>query len=255
MTCHQAIVPTEPVTVLSADQAGYDVALLDVPMTAVGDDYLTRVLPTLPGGTELPLILLSPLQWRPDPQHAARFAAVLTKPARSGLLLKELLAVLAPTEAVLDAIEAGDGQRATDTSSVTARSLRVLVAEDNAVNQMVARLMLTKLGHRVDVVKNGLEAVQALRVAPYDVAIMDLQMPVLDGLGATRQIREQIPPASQPFIVALTASVLGEDRQACMDAGMDAFLTKPIRGEDLEHVLARAYPAGAPGTAVRPGTH
>jgi CheY-like chemotaxis protein len=188
------------------------------------------------------------VRWRPTLEDTTRFAAILTKPARTGLLCKKLLTVLAPPEAILDSIETRDGRRANDLRP--ALSLRILVAEDNEVNQMVARLMLTKLGHRVDTVTNGLEAVQATCATSYDVVLMDLQMPVLDGPGAARQIREQLPESAQPFIVALTASVLSEDRQACLDAGMDAFLTKPIRVTDLEEVLARIRPAMA-ATAKR----
>jgi CheY-like chemotaxis protein len=241
MTCHA--ISTEALTALAPDArqpADFDVALLDMPMTVMSDVHLARALQALPNGIDLPLILLSSQHWRPSREHSARFAAVLTKPARSGLLGKKLLTVLAPAETILDSIETRDGRRTSDVPLVSAVSLRVLVAEDDDVNQMVAQLILAKLGHRVDTVNNGLEAVHALHAVPYDVVLMDMQMPVLDGPDATKQIRQQLPASAQPFIVALTASVLSEDRQACLDAGMDAFLTKPIRPEELESVLARA---------------
>jgi len=222
-------------------KAGFDVVLLDLPGPTLDDDHLTQVLRALPVSADLPVILLSSLQRRPRPEHAARFAAVLTKPVRSALLRSKLLATLAPTEMLLSSIETRGGQRATD-SPAGGRPLRILVAEDNEVNQLVVRLILTKLGHDVDTVSDGLEAVLALRSTPYDAVLMDMQMPGLDGPAATRQIRQQLSASAQPFIVAVTASVLSEDRQACLDAGMDAFLTKPIRPEDLESVLASAYP-------------
>jgi CheY-like chemotaxis protein len=115
--------------------------------------------------------------------------------------------------------------------------LRVLLAEDNLVNQKVAQFMLGKLGHRVDTVANGLEAVQALRSADYDVVLMDAQMPVLDGLAATRLIRSEFPADQQPHIIAMTASVLIEDRTACRAAGMNDYLSKPVQMSDLTSAL------------------
>jgi len=108
--------------------------------------------------------------------------------------------------------------------------------------------MLGKLGHRVDVVADGAEAVAAVHRARYDVVLMDVQMPVLDGLEATRRIRAELPVGRQPYIVALTASVLIEDRAACRAAGMDDYLTKPIRLDDLARALhTNAEPSRAGG--------
>jgi len=117
------------------------------------------------------------------------------------------------------------------------RSLRVLLAEDNVVNQKVARLMLGRLGHRVDIAANGQEAVDAVRRGGYDIVLMDVQMPELDGLQATRLIRTELPPDRQPPIVAMTANVQLEDRAACTAAGMDAYLAKPVRLADLAALL------------------
>jgi CheY-like chemotaxis protein len=122
--------------------------------------------------------------------------------------------------------------------SAHGRSLRILLAEDNQVNQQVAQLMLTKLGHRVDAVGNGSEAVQAARLAEYDVVLMDVHMPEVDGLTATRRIRAELPAARQPYIIAMTASVLLEDRAACVDAGMEGYLAKPVRVTELAAALA-----------------
>jgi CheY-like chemotaxis protein len=223
--------------------ADFDVVVLDMPLSAMDENHLAQVLRVLPALADLPVILLSALQWRPRPEHTAQFAAVLTKPVRSALLAEKLMAALAPAETVLASIDPRAGQHPIGGSEVPARSLRVLVAEDNEVNKLVARLILIKLGHSVDTVSDGLEAVRALRAARYDVVLMDMQMPGLDGPDATRQIRQQLSASAQPFIVALTASVLSEDRKACLDAGMDAFLAKPIRPEDIENVLSQVFPA------------
>ena len=115
--------------------------------------------------------------------------------------------------------------------------LRVLVAEDNPINQRVALLLLERLGYRADVVGSGVEAIEAVAARPYDLVLMDVRMPDMDGIAATRRIRADLPPSAQPRIVALTANATVEDREACRAAGMDDFLSKPIRPADLVRVL------------------
>jgi CheY-like chemotaxis protein len=120
----------------------------------------------------------------------------------------------------------------------TGPALRVLVAEDNAVNQKVIALMLQRLGHRVDTVANGAEAIAAVERAPYDVVLMDVQMPEIDGIAATRAIRAMPSQQATP-VVALTANVFAEDRARCTEAGMTDFLAKPVRRDELIALLAR----------------
>jgi CheY-like chemotaxis protein len=114
---------------------------------------------------------------------------------------------------------------------------QILLVEDNIVNQKVAQRLLGRMGYRADVAGNGREAVAALQDHTYDVLLMDLHMPEMDGLEATRIIRRSHPPERQPFIVAMTAAALREDQEASMAAGMDAFVTKPVRMEQLIDVL------------------
>jgi CheY-like chemotaxis protein len=121
-----------------------------------------------------------------------------------------------------------------------AERLRILVAEDNEVNQLVINAMLTQMGHVVDVVRDGVEAVEKVRTGAYDVVLMDIQMPRLDGLAATRQIRALGGSASRVPIVALTANAMRDDLRACLDAGMDDHLAKPLEQRDLARVIARA---------------
>ena len=120
--------------------------------------------------------------------------------------------------------------------------LRILLAEDNAVNQKLALLLLEKLGYEADVAENGLEAIEALERRPYDVVLMDVQMPELDGLEATRRIVERWPAGSRPRIIAMTANAMLEDRDACFEAGMDDYVAKPIRPDELAAALGRARP-------------
>jgi len=206
----------------------FDVALLDMHMPGQDGIELAAALRARSETFRVPLILLSSVSWRPDPEEQRKFAAILTKPARASTLqttLAEALALAVPADA------------AARKEPVAERPLRLLLAEDNQVNQHVATLMLGKLGYRVDVAANGAEAVAAVHRARYDVVLMDVQMPVLDGLDATRRIRAELPPDRQPHIIALTASVLIEDRAACRAAGMDDYLTKPIRLHDLAAAL------------------
>jgi CheY-like chemotaxis protein len=131
--------------------------------------------------------------------------------------------------------------------SQTTRILSVLIAEDNPINQEVARVMLTKRGHSVDVVENGRLAVEAAMRKSYDVILMDIQMPELDGLDATREIRRR-QSAKRPRIVALTANVLPGERERCLANGMDAYLAKPFAARDLFAVL-EGEPSAAPAPA------
>jgi PAS domain S-box-containing protein len=117
--------------------------------------------------------------------------------------------------------------------------LNILVAEDNMVNQELIRRMLDRMGHQVSVADNGLAAVAAVRQASYDVVLMDMQMPELDGEAATRQIRALGPAVAQPYIITLTANALASDRAHALQAGMDAFLSKPVHPDDLRRVLAQ----------------
>jgi CheY-like chemotaxis protein len=134
--------------------------------------------------------------------------------------------------------------------------LRILLAEDNSINQRVGLLLLERMGYQADVAGNGVEVLEALRRQPYDLVLMDLQMPGMDGLEATRRIRAEIPVERQPRIVALTANVLREQREACLTAGMDDFVQKPIVFADLRAALSRCgglEPAGPePATAPPP---
>jgi CheY-like chemotaxis protein len=121
--------------------------------------------------------------------------------------------------------------------------LAILVAEDNIVNQKVARGILLQFGYQTDLVISGKEAVEAVERQKYDLLFMDLQMPDMDGLEATRLICSRLSPSKRPYIAAMTANAMKEDRELCLSAGMDDYLSKPIRSDELKAVVERAAKA------------
>jgi CheY-like chemotaxis protein len=155
--------------------------------------------------------------------------------------------VLAPTT---PAVRAGEGRRAVldplDPMMGLRHPLRILLAEDNPINQRVALLVLTRLGYSADVASNGAHAVAAVRRRPYDVVFMDVQMPEVDGMEATRRIRALSNAVAQPRIVAVTANALQGDRADCLRAGMDDYLSKPFRPADLVDALLKCRSLAPP---------
>ncbi|HYP44051.1 MAG TPA: response regulator [Propionibacteriaceae bacterium] len=206
----------------------YDAAVLDMHMPEMDGVMLAAELKKSRSSREAPLVLLTSLGWKP-PNLADSFTAFLTKPAKRVVLQETLIGVLHGRQ-----VNMAQGHRV---PTPAAQPLRVLLAEDNMVNQRVAKLMLKTLGHRVDTVVNGADAVEAATSRPYDVILMDVQMPRMDGLEATRRIRGQLPDPTQPCIIAMTANALSQDRDACLAAGMQSYLSKPVRLEELEAVL------------------
>lgn len=226
---------------LSWVQAGehYDFAILDLCMPEMDGFTLAKRLHELLPEQELPLVMLSSLGDKNVYAEAERlrFAAVLAKPVKQtqlGRVLRNILGQGAPTAKPTAAISGFDpdlGQR---------MPLRILLAEDNAVNQKVAQLMLARLGYQVKITNNGLEAVQELQRQPYDVVLMDVQMPEMDGLEATRQIVATWPADQRPYIIAMTAHALTGDAEKCIAAGMNAYVSKPIQVDRLVAALTES---------------
>jgi CheY-like chemotaxis protein len=180
------------------------------------------------------IVLLTPeARDRIEPYRAAGYAGYLIKPLRRASLAARVLAVQGERtdgSAQLPRSISDDERIGPD----LANGLRVLLAEDNPVNALLARALLTRAGCSVDRVANGQEVLEALDAAPYDLVLMDMRMPVMDGLAAARALRRR---GDATPIIALTANAFDDDRRACIDAGMNAFLTKPIDAEALRHAL------------------
>ncbi len=217
-------------------QEQYDLAILDVQMPEMdGIELASRIRKQLP--EKPPLIMLTSLDQSDVLQEMRQkgVAAVLTKPVKRDQLFDTL------TKVVEQQSTPSDPAVSTPTFRHMADELplRILLAEDNLVNQKVAVRMLERLGYRVDVVANGLEAVDAFTRRDYDVVFMDVQMPEMDGLEATRWIRRKLPPERQPYVIAMTANAMEGDRDLCLNAGMDDYVSKPVRVDELVQALQR----------------
>ncbi|HET7722765.1 MAG TPA: response regulator, partial [Acidimicrobiales bacterium] len=209
-----------------------DVAVLDRHMPGMDGLDLCRVIAAEPAFQRLPVIMLTSASTARG-STPSTVVAYLTKPVRRSELLDALAVALAAGEA--PAVEPVEVPSAP--ASPGAGAVRVLVAEDNPVNQKVAAAMLKRLGYRVDVVANGSEAVDAVEHVPYAAVLMDCQMPEMNGYEATEEIRRREPPGHHIPIVALTASAIKGDEDKCLAAGMDAYVTKPVTVKALGAAL------------------
>ena len=246
----------DTVTATSARQAlesigsgeRYDVALIDYDMPKVNGAMLVRELRRR--APLLPLVLVSASE---GAQIAAgEFDAQLYKPVRRVLLADTLRRVINKSNTAASALYVNAARPLPVPLSARDASLRVLLVEDNPVNLLLARTMLARLGFASDPAGNGIEALQAIDRQAYDLIFMDLLMPEMDGLEATRRIRARTDRA-RPYIVAATANVLDEDREACSVAGMDDFVPKPMRLDDMRACLDR-YRAHAERESTRVNT-
>ncbi|MGH8021233.1 MAG: response regulator [Opitutaceae bacterium] len=219
--------------------AAFDLALLDMQMPDMDGVMLAHSIKSGSAQSHLPLILLSSLGESSTEFKRDLFAGYLAKPARPDELASVMARVLGCTAKTRE-LETQPGESAV-VPELTARLERVLLAEDNVVNQKVALRMLSKIGYRADVAANGIEVLEALSRQPYNIIFMDMQMPEMDGLEATRRIIASRPnPADRPWIVALTANAMQVDREKCAEAGMDDFVSKPIKPGELAAALERA---------------
>ena len=215
----------------------FDAAILDMQMPDMDGLALAREIRRYRDGRVLPLVMLTSLgRRREDVDAGVDFAAHLTKPIKASQLYEALMSVCGEISEEMRPVEAGAGRGA---ARAERTPLQILLADDNAVNQQVALVLLEKMGYRADVVTNGAEVLEALARQRYDVVLMDVEMPVMDGLEASRRINREWPAAQRPRIIAMTANAMQGDRETCLAAGMDDYLSKPIRREELAAALAR----------------
>jgi CheY-like chemotaxis protein len=221
-------------------EESFDLILLDMHMP--GEDGL-RLAARIRGETrcdKAAIIMLTSVGEHDDAAGMARLniSAWLAKPLRPNTLKAAACKALGLTASATP--EQKDVEQTGQRPLAETHPYRILLAEDNIVNQKVAEKMVAKLGYTLDCVENGEAAVARLQSENYDVVLMDMQMPVMDGWEATRIIRNEIEPERQPYIIAMTAGAMREDRQKCFAAGLDAFVPKPIRLDELVGALKAA---------------
>ncbi|MEH1830465.1 MAG: GAF domain-containing protein [Nostoc sp.] len=228
----------------------YHIALIDMQIPQTDGMTIKEQIQANSGLAEIPLIMLASTNQRDEVQQALKigFAAYLVKPIRPSRLLDTIITILGmqseseqEVTKEIQSTETLDILTSAFPNPSTKSKLRILLAEDNLVNQKVALKQLQSLGYKADVVANGKEVLQLLEKIPYDLILMDCQMPILDGLETTKEIHRWQEDAfalgHRPVVIAMTANVMKEDQQTCLNAGMDDYLSKPVFKEKLAATL------------------
>jgi signal transduction histidine kinase/CheY-like chemotaxis protein len=237
MTSRDTESPAEAIQWLQNGES-FDVAVLDMHMPEMDGVELARRIRS--GDIKTPLVLFSSLGRREIGEAESLFTAFLSKPIKQSQLYDTFVGLFADTQPQESKQTLSEERRSKLDPEMAARHpLRILLAEDNAVNQKLALRFLEQMGYRADVASNGLETVESVIRQKYDVVLMDVQMPEMDGLEATRQIIATLPDRF-PYIIGLTANAMQGDREACLDAGMHDYIAKPIRVNELVDALLRA---------------
>jgi len=221
---------------IKENKTPFDVVISDMEMPKMNGAQLTKSIKLIDAYKQTPVIILSSSHQTAKEMRRKNvgFDAYLTKPIKKNVLLQNLLDVFH--------IKVTDTKTKSDKPNFINMGkdhpLRILIAEDNVINQKVASRLLEKLGYQADVVANGLEALEAVARQPYDVIFMDLQMPEMDGLQASKEIN-RLYPDKRPRIVALTANAMKEDMERCFAAGMDDFVSKPVKPKEIAEALRK----------------
>lgn len=251
--------PMDALTFLSNPDHQINLVLVEYELPDMTGIELANRIRQFPNCEALPMILFSSTLRKPNEVTAAGFRCFLSKPLKPSTLHNVLIESLAKPMSNVEvgaknadgtlkaqAVDAGISKTpATASNDNPVNPLRILVAEDNSVNQKVAAAILARLGYTADIVSNGREAVAAVEMKPYDVVLMDVQMPEMDGLQATRELCSRFAPLQRPHIVALTANVTEEVRRHCLAAGMDSYISKPVTIAKLAELLQRCTPRAA----------
>jgi len=226
----QAVSSAEAVLAALGTDRAYEVVLIDAQISGMEGARLAREIHQLPGREKLPLLLLAAIGQR-VPEGVV--ATSVAKPFKPALLFDALAAAFGRPVAQATALNR-------EQPAIQQQATRLLLAEDNFVNQKVAVNLLKTMGYQTAVVCNGLEVLEAVERQPYDIILMDMQMPEMDGLEASRRLFELYHRAeTRPWIIALTANAMQGDREQCLAAGMDDYLSKPIKKAELAAALER----------------
>lgn len=232
------------------DNRSFDLAILDMQMPEMDGITLSKTIKEQFPRLSLPLVMLTSVGWLDNQADLAHLTAYLTKPVKQAQLHEILVRVLAGQ---IQSHPQQPNQAAITPNLAEQHPLRILLAEDNGVNQKVALHILQRMGYRADVAANGLEVLDALLHQPYDIILMDVQMPEMDGLQATRHICQHYARSKRPYIVAMTANAMQGDREECINAGMDDYISKPIQINELMQALRNCKPV-VPGKSMLEST-
>ncbi|MEB3338898.1 MAG: response regulator, partial [Leptolyngbyaceae bacterium] len=223
---------------LLTDSTNFDLLIIDMLMPEMDGASLATAVRQHPKGRNLPIVMLTSLgKQDSDALDPVKASAYLLKPIKQSQLMNTLISLL--NSCPIRVQPRSSFRQPSEFLVPEPLPLKILLAEDNAVNQKLALLMLQRLGYRADVAANGLEVLEALHRQPYNLILMDVQMPEMDGLEATQKICQQWDTASRPWIVAMTANAMQGDREICLDAGMNDYISKPVRMEELLQIFYR----------------
>jgi PAS domain S-box-containing protein len=247
MTCHEADSATDAIGLINRAKPALIVIDNDVPGGALAAGEQLQV-----NGCKFPMILMTNAAQRgmAAKAQACGFSGFLTKPIRQQQLFDCLVLVFDQASQLANHPQATSKLITRHSLQESKLQPRVLVVEDNEINRQVAVMFLAKMGYRCDVATNGMEAVEAVKQLDYHLIFMDCQMPILDGYGATKYIRLWEGERKHTRIIALTANALASDHEKCLAAGMDDYLSKPIRQQELAAVIQRV--TGPPPTTIAP---
>jgi len=221
------------------EMGGFDFGILDMHMPEMNGLEVAKAIREHHSKTKLPLVLLSSIMDLNNNEDRKNFNLYLTKPIKQTHLFHNLERVFSDPS-----ISLRTKDKETPSTYGADRNLKILLVEDNTINQIVATKILERLGLKCDIAGNGLEAVEMCKLIDYELVLMDMEMPEMDGITATKELyRIEEELKKMPTIIAMTANAMEEDRKRCLDAGMHDFISKPVKIEDLKAKLLSWFPA------------
>ncbi len=243
MTLHETDSPRQALEWVCANSGrDFDLALFDYQMPEMDGLQLAEEIRKCCPACTLPLILLS--SGEETEINSSAITTLLPKPIKPSTLQNTFIRVLTGNQPDQAALPYEETPIQLDTTPGSLRPYRILLVEDNLINQKVTLRMLQRLGYNADLAANGIEAIQALQRQTYDVVLMDIQMPEMDGEEATRHIRKTMAPNRQPYVIAMTANAMKGDRERYLSASMNDYISKPIQTFELQEVLERISTSG-----------
>ena len=229
---------TEALALAVSKKPAFDVALVDQHITSAnGVSFVDLMQKRRP---EMPILLMNQPGAPNAIERTNNVYTILSKPLKPSHVLNTLQNLLVK-KVPMSEVMAPERESAISAEMATRIPLSILIAEDNHINQLVIGRLLKRMGYRVDIAGNGLEVLDAVKRQPYDVILMDVQMPEMDGTEATRRLKADLPPEKCPYIIALTANALTGDREKYLEIGMDDYLSKPVSIDALVGALERGY--------------